>query len=274
MTATRTCGRPGRRFGAGGAQHPLPDLLDQAGFLGDRHEIGRRDHAAHRMPPAQQRLAAGDLVAAQIDLRLIVQLERALRQRRAQIRLQLAAMIGLLLHRRVEEAIGSAAGRLRGIHREIGVLQQIEQIGAVARGDRDADAGVAGKLMAMAVERRPQRLIDPRDQRVDILGALDAVLQDGEFIAAEAGDEILRPDRLAQPLRDALEELVADQMSQRIVDALELVDVDIEDRELGVSRFPGAILPHGAGTASGSADWSARRNGRDARSWPGRAALR
>ena len=86
--------------------------------------------------------------------------------------------------------------------------------------------------MAVAVERRPQRLIDPRHQRADVVVALDVVLQDGEFIAAEAGDEVLGPDRLAQPVRDALEEFVADQMSQRIVDALELVDVDIEDREL------------------------------------------
>ena len=104
----------------------------------------------------------------------------------------------------------------------------------MARRDRDADAGIAGELMAMAVERRPQRLIDPRDQRVNVLGALDAVLHDGELIAAEARDEVLGADRLAQPIRDALQELVADQMSQRIVDALELVDVDIEDRELGV----------------------------------------
>jgi hypothetical protein len=58
--------------------------------------------------------------------------------------------------------------------------------------------------MAVAVERGTQRLIDPRDQRVDVLGALDAVLQDGEFIPAEAGDEIFRSDRLAQPLRHAL----------------------------------------------------------------------
>ena len=39
------------------------DLHDQAGFLGDRDEVGRRDHAAHRMPPAQQRLEAGDPIA-------------------------------------------------------------------------------------------------------------------------------------------------------------------------------------------------------------------
>ena len=68
------------------------------------------------------------------------------------------------------------------------------------------------------------------------------MLQDGEFIAAEAGDEIFRSHRLAQPLRHALQEFVADQMSQRIVDALELVDVDIEDRELApsVSSNPSA----------------------------------
>ena len=33
--------RPARSLGAGGAQHPLPDLLDQAGLLGNRNEIGR-----------------------------------------------------------------------------------------------------------------------------------------------------------------------------------------------------------------------------------------
>ena len=59
------------------------------------------------------------------------------------------------------------------------------------------------------------------------------MLQDGELIPAEARDEVPGPGRLAQPIRDALQKLVADQMSQRIVDALELVDVDVEDRELG-----------------------------------------
>ena len=61
--------------------------------------------------------------------------------------------------------------------------------------------------MAVAVERRPQRLIDPRDQRVDVLGARDAVLQDGEFVAAEPGDEILGPtdwrSRSATPFRNS-----------------------------------------------------------------------
>ena len=82
------------------------------------------------------------------------------------------------------------------------------------------------------------------------------------------------PTDWRKPLRDALEEFVADQMSQRIVDALEFVDVDVEDRELGRSRPPAAVSLRGAETASGSAGWSARRNGRDARSLPGRDAAR
>src|SRR6185503_5849226 len=64
-----------------------------------------------------------------------------------------------------------------------------------------------------------------------------AMLEDGEFVSAKAGDEVFRADRLAQPLSHAFKELVTDQMSERIVDALELVDVDIEDREFASLGF-------------------------------------
>jgi hypothetical protein len=70
----------------------------------------------------------------------------------------------------------------------------------MTRGDRDADAGIAGEAMAVAIERRSQRLIDPRNQRADIVIVFGEALQDGEFVAAEAGDKVLRSDRLTQPL--------------------------------------------------------------------------
>ena len=41
-------------------QHPFADRHDHAGFLGDRDELHRRDHAAFRMLPADQRLVADD----------------------------------------------------------------------------------------------------------------------------------------------------------------------------------------------------------------------
>ena len=84
----------------------------------------------------------------------------------------------------------------------------------------------------MAIERRSQRLINLRNQCADIVIAIDIALHDGEFIAAETGDKIADSDAIAQAIRDRLEELIADQMAQRIVDALELIDVDVEDRKL------------------------------------------
>ena len=166
------------------------------------------------MPPAQQRLAAGDLVVGEIDQRLVVDFKAVLRQRGAQIALEFAATVGLGFHRRIEESMRPAAGCLRRIHCQIGTFQQAEQVGAVARRDRDADRGIAGKLMAVAVERRPQRLIDPRHQHAHILVALHVMLQDGELVAAETGNEVAGADRLAQPFGDALEELVADQVAE------------------------------------------------------------
>ncbi len=68
---------PAYGFRAGCAQHPLADLDDQAGIFRHRDEGGRRDHAAFRMAPAHQRLAAGYAIALQLDQRLVMDLEAA-----------------------------------------------------------------------------------------------------------------------------------------------------------------------------------------------------
>ena len=104
--------RPGGRLGAGGPQHPFAELVDQAGILGHRNEFGGRDHAAFGMAPAQQRLAAGDLVAREIDQRLVVDLEAAVGQRLAQILLHGQPRLGAGVHRRFEEAMGAAPAGL------------------------------------------------------------------------------------------------------------------------------------------------------------------
>jgi hypothetical protein len=55
--------------------------------------------------------------------------------------------------------------------------------------------------------------VDPRHQRRDVGRAFDAVLHDGEFVAAEAGDEVARPAAGAGSAT-ALQQFVADQMSR------------------------------------------------------------
>ena len=113
---------PRRGLGAGRRQHPLADLIDQAGVFGDWDELSRRDHAAFGMPPAQQGFAAGDRVVANAEAGLIVDLQTAVCDRLAQIHFQDAARLHLCVHVGLEETISPAPGGLGGIHRQIRVL--------------------------------------------------------------------------------------------------------------------------------------------------------
>ena len=53
---------------------------------------------------------------------------------------------------------------------------------------------------------------------------------DGEFVAAEAGDQIVAAHDAAQALRDVENELVADMVAERVVDVLEVIEIDVEHR--------------------------------------------
>ena len=66
---------------------------------------------------------------------------------------------------------------------------------------------------------------------------------DGELVAAEAGHQILAAHDAAQPLGDVEDELVADVMAERVVDVLEVIEVDVEHRR---GRAAGAhVVDHG-----------------------------
>ena len=126
----------------------------------------RRDEAALGMVPAQQRLQAADLVALEVDERLVVELELAVGQRLAQIELQLAAR----LHVR-RPCPARRSGRCRaprpwpGARARSAFLRSWSALGAVARRDGDADAGADRDLVAVEVERRADRLDDAGRER-------------------------------------------------------------------------------------------------------------
>src|SRR5450756_257412 len=129
--------RPGRRLDAGAVQGPFADRDDQAGLFGDGDEHRRRHFSAYRMGPAQQRLAGRYTAAAQIDQRLVIQLEL-----------------------------------LRG------------------------------------------------------------KVQHDELVAAEARDHVSGADDGTEPERDLLEELVADRVTERVIDGFKPVEVDQVDRDV------------------------------------------
>ena len=69
-------------------------------------------------------------------------------------------------------------------------------------------------------------------------GVRDPGLDDGEFVTAQPRDEIVPVDAATQGHGDGFQQFIADQMSKRIVDALEFIDVDIDHREPLAFRNP------------------------------------
>ena len=72
------------------------------------------------------------------------------------------------------------------------------------------------------------RLADALGERNGIGRGVQASHDDGELVTAEPGNRIGLPDAAAQSLGDNFEELVADRVAERVVDALEMIEVETE----------------------------------------------
>ena len=187
---------------------------------------------AVRMPPAHQRLEAAPCAGGGVDERLVVQLELAARDGVAQIGFQRVARLELGRHRFIEDGEAVAARRFRAVERKVGLLQQLLLVAAVIRRDRDADAGADLDAMAGQQERLGDELGDPRRQlgRAGAL-VLAVLLDDGEFVAAEPRQHVGCAQRRFQSLRHQPQQRVAGAMTEGIVDVLEAIEIEHQDRE-------------------------------------------
>ena len=121
---------------------------------------------------------------------------------------------------------------LGAVQRQVGILQKLLGIVAIAGRHRDADAGADHDRMAVEQIGLADRLKQPPRQQHGILRARQPALDDRELIGVEAGDDIVLAQRRAQALGDAAQQLVADAVAERIVDRLEIVEVEHQHRDL------------------------------------------
>ena len=232
FTATVIVVRPAGGIGAGLLQNPFAQRHDQAGLFGDRDELDGRHHAPFGMMPADEGLAAGDLAAFDVDDRLIVELELVVHDRLAQIQLEGAARLHAGVHLELEEAVDAAAVGLGAVERQIGVLHQGVRLVAVARGHGDADAGPHDDLMAVEIVGSADHLDESRREGGNVGRMIGRQhLHDGKLVAAQPGHDVLAADAAAHAVGRRLQQQVADRMPERIVDALEVVEVEAEDRD-------------------------------------------
>src|SRR5664280_927815 len=66
-------------------------------------------------------------------------------------------------------------------------------------------------------------------QRCGIGRAINRCLNDGEFVAAQTGNKVDISDAAAQSVGHALEQLVTGRMPECVIDALQMINVEVQD---------------------------------------------
>ena len=201
----------------------------------------------HRVIPAQQRLHADQVLGVSSEKRLIDELELVAGGKRvAQFRLDGAAALDRRVHLVLEDAEAVAALELGAIERDIRLADELGPVHARLGRDRHADRHADERRAVEDVEGARHRLDDALAKGRDILLAADLRLDDGELVAAEPRHAVGAAHQAGEPLRELADQVVAGRVAERVVDVLEAVEVEIEQREPlpGLARFDqGAIEP-------------------------------
>ena len=192
---------PAAGLAAGLAQDVAAERDDQAGLLGERHELGGRHEAADRVLPAHERLRGDDPAGVERDDRLVLDDHLLALDRLRQLLLEVVAAQDRGGHLRLEELEARLALGLRLVHGDVGVADQLVAVAAAllrageADGEMDADelrAGLDGQLEGLQDAARDGAAVDQR--------VADAGEHDRELVAAEAGDRVLGAHAGAQAL--------------------------------------------------------------------------
>src|SRR5215211_2947462 len=224
--------RPGCRLAAGFTQNPFADRDDEPALFRQRNEGVWRNVAAARMMPAQERLEADDLAADQ-GLRLVVQRELAVLDRRSQVVLEGAPLPQPLVHVGLEEPDGAASFLLGAVQGRVGIGQQRSRVAAVGRIDGNADTQIGAQAMTLDVEVVGDGREQALRQRFGS-GWLRAFgRQDRKLVAADARQKGTLGGA-TQALGDFAQERVAGRMPEDVIDLLQAVEIHAQQGKAAV----------------------------------------
>ena len=181
------------------------------------------------MVPTQQRLEGGDPLFLQIDERLVVEFQLVAVERPAQLVFELAAVADDVAQFVRIEGIAAPASRLGVVKRDVGDLQELVVVAFRWSETGRCRSGPDYELMAVD----QCRLGDLRDQVLgEAVQSLRSILPGTtttnssppkrQAIACSGMEERMRK-------RDRAQQLVADGVAERVVDVLEIVEIDKEE---------------------------------------------
>ena len=136
----------------------------------------------------------------------------------------------MLAERRPERLDAVAAEALGVVHAHLGVLDHLLGLVLLAVVHGDADRGGEEDFLLAERDRRAQRAAHGFGEGGDPLRLAFGDQQEGELVAGEARQRVLRLEEARQAARDGEQDRVADRDAEAVVDLLEAVDVEHEHR--------------------------------------------
>ena len=133
---------------------------------------------------------------------------------------------------RFEELIVVASAVFRLVHRKVGIFEQSLGVDCVIRIRDDPDAGGDINRVLADLVRLVQRHQDLLGADARVFGVHHLGQQDHEFIAALPAHRVGVAHAGEQALGGALQQFVPDRVAQRVVDVLEVIQIEEKQREL------------------------------------------
>ena len=226
-------GRLARRL-AGRTQDDAADLVDRSVLDGERDEGGGLDLASCRMRPAGERLQPHRLSAAHGDDALEGHADVAIARRLAQVARQGGAVLDGAALLALEGARTASPILLGAVERDVGVAQQVVEGLAVERQQREAgaraDAHPHRRAVALHVDGLGNRLDEARGQRLHRVRIVLSGQEQGELVPAQPGQQVVVAQATPEAIRQHLQQRVADTVAVRVVDRLEAVQIEHDQR--------------------------------------------
>ena len=202
--------------------------------------------------PARERLDAGRAAARERELGLVLEHDLAGLDAAPQLgREQQAVDAVVVLGRRVD--LHRPLRGLRAVQGDVGAAQQVVGVAAVLGVVGEADARAHVEHHAVEHEGVVERAHEPLGQPLAVLQR-EAGEEDGELVAAEAGERVVGAQGAAEPAADLLQEPVAVGVAEGVVDGLEVVEVDDHQHE----RLVGPARACARGGRAAARGWAAR----------------
>ena len=215
-----------RDLKAGFLEYLPVDLSGDAALFRHGKKVGWAQQPSCGMLPAQQCLPADHVCIAQAHDSLEIGFEFRTCQAVTQLAFQIEQTQSFLMQMLVEYFEAMSPVCLGPIHRHVGIAQQFFGVEVALIAESDADAGRRIELFAREAHRLAQCVEYALSRMIGVLRTMDIFQQEGELVTAQARDDIGFPYAGGDPLTGQLEQLIANQVANAVVDDLEAVKVE------------------------------------------------